>query len=124
MIPCVSGKCILSAVTSSRLLPLPATAVLRSRLMNSSCGCVVSVISSLPRRLGRGLGRRLALDLLDHARVTGLAAPVRADQPAAAGDVLRSPAAGFVVWLGVRDARELRLLLAADVAPVLAARLA
>src|SRR5437870_9487188 len=123
MIPCVSGKCILSAVTSSRLRPLPATAVLRSRLMNSSCGSVVMVISSFSRRIGRRLGRHLLLDLLEQTRVADLLAPVGLDQPAATRSVLGAPAPRLVIRLRVRDRPELRLLLLADVAAVLAARL-
>src|SRR5437762_1350474 len=127
MIPCVSGKCILRAVTSRRLFPLPAVAVLRWRSMNPPgvdgvCGGVcVTVLSSLPRTFG--LGRGLSLDLFDHARVTDLAPEVRVDKPAAAGNVLRAPAACLVIGLRVRDADELGLFLAADVSPVLAARL-
>src|SRR6266481_9997076 len=118
MIPCVSGKCILSPLTSRRFRPLPATAVLRLRWTNSSFGAVVFVltlISSSPRRVGRRLGRRFLLDLLEHARVADLFAPVGLDQPAAAGDLLRAPAARLVVGLRARHDHELRVLLPADV---------
>src|SRR5436190_13014546 len=123
MIPCVSGKCILSAPTSRRLRPLPATAVLRSRLMNSSCGCVVTLISSFSRRVRRGLARDLLLDLIQQMRVADLLAPVGLDEPAAAGGVLCAPAARLVIGLRVRHGREVGLLLFADVPAVLAARL-
>src|SRR5216683_5170522 len=119
MIPCVSGKCILSAATSSRFRPLPAVAVLRSRWMNWSCAAgafVLTLIASLPGGVRRRLGRRLLLDLVEHARVADLATPVRLDEPSAARGVLRAPAARFVIGLRVRDRAELRLLLLADVA--------
>src|SRR5512135_2148821 len=87
------------------------------------CGGFVTAISSLPRRLVRGLGRGRLLDLFDRARVADLATPVGVDQPAAARHVLRAPAAGLVVRLRARDALELGLLLLADVAAVLAPRL-
>src|SRR5207302_2367418 len=64
--------------------------------------------------------RDLLLDLLDDARVADLAAPVGVHEPAA---LLRAPAARVVVGLGARDVLQLGLLLAADVAPVLAAGL-
>src|SRR5207237_4337330 len=86
------------------------------------CGGVcVTVMSSHSRSFG--LGRGLPLDLLDHARVTHLAPEVCVDKPPTAGHVLRTPAARLVIRLRVRDTDELGLLLAADVAPVLAARL-
>src|SRR3954465_6672473 len=129
MIPWVSGKCILSACTSRRFRPLSAVAVLFERWMNPpgvvgfSGGCVVSAISSLPRRVGRGLGRGLLLDRLDHARVADLLAEVRVDEPAATGNRLRAPAARLVIGFCLRDVDQLWLALAADVAAVLAARL-
>src|SRR5437867_6926756 len=69
MIPCVSGKCIFSAETSRRLLPLPAVAVLRCRSMKPPGvdvlgGVCVTVISSPSRALRRRLRRGLPLDLL------------------------------------------------------------
>src|SRR6185503_2461413 len=106
MIPCVSGKCILRACTSRRFRPLSATAVLRPRWMNSSFGCVGVVwdivTSSLSRSLGRGLRRRLLLDLLDDAGIADLAAPVGVDEPSAASDLLRAPAPRLVIGLRVR----------------------
>src|SRR5436309_8887082 len=124
MIPCVSGKCILSACTVRRFFPLSAVAVERVRWMNSSFGGVMFVvtdISSLSRRFRRrGNGRGLLLDRLDQSGVADLALPVRVDEPAA---FLRPPTTRFVIRLRVRDALQLRFLLAADVAPVLAARL-
>src|SRR5207249_9886320 len=110
MMPCVRGKCMLSAPTSRRFRPLPAAAVLRSRLMNSSCGCVVTVISSFSRRVRRGLARDLLLDLLQQMRVADLLAPVGLDEPAAARSVLGAPAARLVVRLRVRYRLELGLL--------------
>src|SRR6267142_618489 len=105
MIPCVSGKCILSPLTSRRFRPLPATAVLRLRWTNSSFGAVVFVLTLiplLPRRVGRRLRRRFLLDLLEHARVADLFAPVGLDQPPAAGDVLGPPAARLVIGFRAR----------------------
>src|SRR5260221_1815710 len=124
MIPCFNGKCIFSADTSRRLRPLPATAVLRLRWTNSSFGAVVFVltlISSSPRRVGRRLGRRFLLDLLEHARVADLFAPVGLDQPPAAGDVLGPPAARLVIGFRARHDHELRIFLPPDLAAVLAA---
>src|SRR5207244_2670608 len=111
-----------------RLLPLPAVAVLRCRSMKPPgvegvVGVCVTVISSLSRTFRRGLRRGLPLDLLDHARVADLAAPVSVDEPAASRHVLRPPAARLVIGLRVGDVLEFRLLLLADVAAVLAARL-
>src|SRR6267142_6186327 len=126
MIPCVSGKCILSPLTSRRFRPLPATAVLRLRWTNSSFGAVVFVLTLiplLPRRVGRRLRRRFLLDLLEHARVADLFAPVGLDQPPAAGDVLGPPAARLVIGFRARHDHELRIFLPADLAAVLAARL-
>src|SRR5439155_4120037 len=128
MIPCVSGKCIFSAETSRRLLPLSAVAVLRCRSMKPPGvvvlgGVCVTVISSPSRALRRRLRRGLPLDLLDDAHVADLAAPVGVDEPAAARHVLRPPAVRLVIGLRVGDVLKLRLLLLADVAAVLAARL-
>src|ERR1700704_3726935 len=123
MIPCVSGKCILSAETVRRLLPLSAVAVERLRWMNSSFGGVVFVvtaISSPSRRFRRGDGRGLLLDHLEHVRVADLTTPVRVHEPPA---LLRPPAPRLVVGLGVRNVLELGLLLLAHVTAVLAARL-
>src|SRR2546427_2640563 len=123
MIPCVSGKCILSACTVRRFIPLSAVAVERLRWMNSSFGgvmFVVTAISSLPRRVRRRDGRGLLLDRLEESRVADLALPIRVDEPPA---LLRAPAPRLVIGLRVRYPFQLRLLLAADIAPVLAARL-
>src|SRR5713226_334235 len=123
MIPCVSGKCILSAVTVRRFFPLSALAVERLRWMYSSFGgvmFVVTAISSLSRRFRRGDGRGLLLDRLQDAGVADLVLPVRVDEPAA---LLCAPAARLVIGLRVRDVLQLRFLLATDVVPVLAARL-
>src|SRR5438093_2599363 len=108
MIPCVSGKCIFSAETSRRLLPLPAVAVLRCRSMKPPGvdvlgGVCVTVISSPSRPLRRRLRRGLPLELLDDAHVADLAAPAGPDEPAAAGRVLRPPLARLVTVLRVRD---------------------
>src|SRR5919204_456140 len=129
MIPWVSGKCILRAFTSSRFLPLSALAVLRDRTNSGSEG-LVGVVTAISAPLVGLLGRRrwrwrlavglrlprqlrdLLLDLLEDARVADLTPPVRVDEPPT---TLRTPAAGFVVGLGVRDVLERRLLLAADV---------
>src|SRR5712691_9265410 len=119
MIPCVSGKCILSAATSRRLRPLPATAVERLRWTNSSLGAVgggVTAMSLASRCVRRGHGRGLLLDLFDDAGVADLFSPVRVDEPPAR---LRPPAARLVVRLRVRDMHELGLLLTADVPAVL-----
>src|SRR5207248_1353630 len=89
----------------------------------SAGGCCVTVISLLPGTFGRRLRRGLPLDLLDHTRVADLATEVGVDEPAAARDALRAPAARLVIGLRVRDALELGLLVLADVAAVLAARL-
>src|SRR5258706_8066191 len=122
MIPCVSGKCILSAVTLRRFFPLSAVAVERLRWMNSSFGAVVFVvtaISSLSRRFRRGDGRGLLLDRLEQSGVADLVLPVRVDEPSA---LLGTPAARLVIGLGVWDVLQLRFLLVAHVAAVLAAR--
>src|SRR5687767_9044766 len=108
MIACVSGKCIFSADTVRRLLPLPAVAAERLRWMNSSFGGVVTLISSRSwwwrfRRRGGGSGGHgggLLLDLLEDPRVADLTAPVSVDGPPA---LLRTPAARLVVRLGVGD---------------------
>jgi hypothetical protein len=50
MIPCVSGKCILSASTVRRFLPLSIVAVDRLRWMNSSFGGVVFVVTVISSR--------------------------------------------------------------------------
>src|SRR5437773_2900379 len=123
MIPCVSGKCILSACTVRRFIPLSAVAVERLRWMNSSFGgvmFVVTAISSLPRRFRRRDGRGLLLDRLEESRVADLALPIRVDEPPA---LLCTPAPRLVIGLRVRYPFQLRLLLAADVPAVLAAAL-
>src|SRR4029077_8641174 len=131
MIPCVSGKCIFSALTSRRFFPLSMVAVLRIRTKSGSAGFFV-VVTAISAPLHRGrrrhvaglrLGRKLRdflLDLFDDAHVADLFVPVRVDEPST---LLRAPAPSFVVGFGVRDVHELRFLLAADVAPVLATRL-
>src|SRR2546426_7472381 len=135
MIPCVSGKCIFSALTSRRFRPLPAVAVLRIRSSSGVAGGVVTAISAplirllreqrrrgFPvrlRRLGRQL-RDLLLDLFEHSRIPYLAPPVRVHEPAT---FLSTPAPRLVIGLRVRDVLQLRLLLAAYVTAVLAAPL-
>src|SRR5437867_5987086 len=112
MIACVSGKFILSACTVRRFFPLAGVAVERLRWMNSSFGGVMFVvtdISTLSRRFRRGDGRGLLLDRLDESCVADLALPVRVDEPAA---FLRPPTTRFVIRLRVRDALQLRFLLA------------
>src|SRR5256885_1541380 len=58
MIPCVSGKCILSALTSRRFLPLSKVAVLRTRTMSGSPGfvgvftAISAPLTSRPPRVG------------------------------------------------------------------------
>src|SRR5438093_11300781 len=102
MIPCVSGKCILSACTVRRFFPLSAVAVERLRWMNSSFGgvmFVVTAISSLSRRFRRGDGRGLLLDRFDQSRVADLAPPVRVDEPSS---FLRTPAPRPGTWLRFR----------------------
>src|SRR6267143_4829351 len=109
MIPCVSGKCILSAVTVRRLLPLSAVAVERLRCMNSSFGGVVFVVTAIssPSRRFRCDGRGLLLDHLEDVRVADLMTPVRVDQPTT---LLCTPAPRLMVGLGVRNVLELGLL--------------
>src|SRR5436309_5610775 len=93
MIPCVRGKCILRAFTSSRFRPLSAVAVLRMRT-NSGLAGVTAIWSPLThgRRRRRHLGLRrahrldrqlrdLLLDLLEHPNVADLAPPVGVDEP-------------------------------------------
>src|SRR6266542_6903817 len=124
MIPCVSGKCILSASTVRRFFPLSAVAVERLRWMNSSFGGVVFVVTAMSsfswRFGGRGDGRGLLLDRLEESGVADLMLPIRVDEPSA---FLSTPAARLVIGLGVRDVLELRFLLVAHVMAVLAARL-
>src|SRR5438105_2996746 len=132
MIPCVSGKCIFKALTSRRFLPLPAVAVLRALVYSPVPGVTAISLPLVDRRrrrrrrprTGRGALeghlRDLLLDLFDHTGVADLAVPIGVDEPAA---LLRPPAARLVVGLGIGDVPQLRLLLLADVSPVLAARL-
>src|SRR6266550_1983025 len=91
MIPCVSGKCIFRALTSSRFLPLSNVAVERLRWMNSS-GCTVMSLSLWARRglarrfdalhLGRQV-RDFHLDRLELGDAANVPAPIRAHEPAA-----------------------------------------
>src|SRR5258707_10960251 len=128
MIPCVSGKCILRAFTSRRFLPLSNVAVERLRWMNWSSCTVMAISLRARRRLARRfdalhLGRQVRdfhLDRLERLQVPDVPAPVGVREPAA---LLRPEAARLVVGLRVRDVPELRDLLRADLAPVLAARL-
>src|SRR5438309_3692099 len=116
MIPCVRGKCILSAFTSSRFRPLSAVAVLRMRT-NSGLAGVTAIWSPLAhrRRGWRHLGLRCAhrldrqlrdllFDLFEHSYVPDLAAPVGVDEPTTR---LRAPAARLVIGLGVGNRLEL-----------------
>src|SRR5687767_15794317 len=74
MIPCVSGKCIFRAETSSRLRPVSKAAVERPRSMKASLSGAVGVTAILPVLTGlgrcRGWRSRLAgvLDALHLGR--------------------------------------------------------
>src|SRR5437762_5947190 len=113
MIPCVSGKCIFSAFTSSRFLPLSNVAVERLRWMNSSFCTVMSLSLWARRGLARrfdalhlgGQVRDFHLDRLERLQVPDVPPPVRAHEPTT---LLGAPAACLVIRLRVRDVLELR----------------